>query len=458
MGPHTANRDTPVDLCVRLRSRQVLHRAWFAVRTSGLNSASVQTNRKIKSFDENWVSNLDKIARRLKAGTFDFVDEIGIAPPKGKGKQGRRPIVLAPIENRVVRRAILEVLQGYGDAASKPRNRWPGMPAIRDIMDTRTSVGGIRGRGVPLGLALIDQAVREGQHFFVRSDIKNFFTRIPVSKVNDFVRDAVADTRFAAMFEKALATNLTNKEELDDLRLLKLFPDDETGVAQGSALSALAGNITLKEFDAAMNGRGILCVRYIDDFILMGRSYEKVRTAYLSARATLKQMGMDVYDLDDTRARKDGKVDFGNIYDGTDVLGYRISGRSRQPCAASRKSFLQKIDHVVTEAEREMAAAARGISSSHVRRYHQSMDMLHKIAWGWSQSFCHTTAKQFFESLDREIDVRIEALRREAHRLTKSGSADLRRRVMGVHLLTDTQPRALPEVAPAAPVKGAIAA
>jgi RNA-directed DNA polymerase len=447
-----------VDLCARLRSKQVLHRAWAAVKASGLSSVSVRTIQRINSFDENWINNLARIARRLKAGTFDFVDEVGIAPPKGRGKQGRRPIVLAPIENRIVRRAILEVLQGYGEAAPKPRNRWSGIPAIRKIMDTRTSVGGIRGRGVSHGLSLIDLAVREGQHFFVRSDIKDFFTRIPITKVNDFVRDAVADEKFAALFEKALATNLINKEELEDLHLLKLFPDDETGVAQGSALSALAGNITLKEFDAAMNGRGILCVRYIDDFILLGSNYKNVLAAYRSARSILRQMGMDVYDLDDTKACRAGKVDAGTLHEGTNVLGYRISGRSRQPCPAACKNFLQKIDQVVTDAKREMAAAAHGTSSSHLHRYHQSMVMVHKITWGWSQSFCHTTAGHVFESLDRQIDIRIEALQREARNLAKSGSADVRRRVMGVHLLKDTRPRPLPEVRPSAAIGEAIAA
>ena len=53
---------------------------------------------------------------------------------------------------------------------------------------------------------------------------------------------------------------------------LSLFPNETIGVAQGSALSALAGNIALREFDAEMNSRGLVCVRYIDDFMLLGGS------------------------------------------------------------------------------------------------------------------------------------------------------------------------------------------
>jgi hypothetical protein len=314
-------------------------------------------------------------------------------------------------------------------------------------METRTSVGGIRERGVPHGLALIDQAIREGHHWFIRSDIQNFFTRIPLFDVNDFIRKSVPDQAFADLFEAALSTNLTNRVELEERQHFLLFPDSETGVAQGSALSALAGNIALRHFDEQMNGREIVCVRYIDDFILLGKSRAKVRAAFASAQKLLARMGMDVYAPNDEKARKEGKVDAGNIHDGTDVLGYRISAGSRQPSAAAQRTLLLKLDKVVVDAKREMRHAAGGISSpSHLNRYHQSMVMLHKIAWGWSQSFRHTTARHVFEVLDDQIDRRIAELRIYAFTLTKGAASAVRRRVAGTHLLADTKFHPLPEI------------
>jgi RNA-directed DNA polymerase len=435
------------ELCLRLRSRQVLHRAWAAVRSSGLASPSIETNRSIRKFDESWITNLERLSGKLRDGKFNFDGEKGIPVPKGKGKSGFRPLVLAPIENRIVRRAILEVLQGYGEDRAPARNRWSGIPSIVQIMETRTSVGGIRERGVPHGLALIDQAIGEGHHWFVRSDIQNFFTRIPLFDVNDFVRQSVPDQRFAELFEAALSTNLTNRLELEERQHFLLFPDTETGVAQGSALSALAGNIALRHFDEQMNGREIVCVRYIDDFILLGKSQAKVRAAFSSAQKLLARMGMDVYAPSDAKALKDGKVDAGNIHDGTDVLGYRISGGSRQPCAAAQRTLLLKLDKVVVDAKREMKLAADGKASpSHLHRYHQSMVMLHKIAWGWSQSFRHTTARHVFEALDDQIDRRIVELRTYAFAVTKGAASNVRRRVAGTHLLADTEFYPLPEI------------
>jgi len=248
------------DLCKRLRSREVLHRSWAAVKQSGLSSPSATTVSAIKSYDESWLNNVEQISKRLRNGTFAFGGEQGITIPKGKGK-GFRPVVMAPIDNRVVRRAILEVLQGFGSSTSPSRKRWPGVPAVKQVMETRTSVGGIKNRGVPHGLSLIDDAVRSGKSWFVRSDIKEFFTRIPLAQVNEFISRAVADQQFAELFKTALATNLTNKAEPEERDQFILFPDADVGVAQGSALSALAANIALRDFDEQMNGRGIVCVR-----------------------------------------------------------------------------------------------------------------------------------------------------------------------------------------------------
>ena len=315
----------------KLRSREVLHRAWATVRESGLSSPSEVTVKAIKSYDEKWLSNLEQIAKQLRAETFSFDAEEGVAISKGNGK-GHRPIVMAPVSNRVVRRAILEVLQGFGSEAPSPlQRRWPGVTAVRQVMGTRTSVGGIKECGVPHGLSLIDEAVRDGKSWFVRSDIKEFFTRIPLAQVNDFIANAISDGRFVSIFKDALRTNLANRSLLEERKQFKLFPSEDVGVAQDSALSALAANIVLQQFDEKMNEKGIVCVRYIDDFILLGATHAKVQKADAAARDYLKSMDMDVYDRADDAARRDGKFDEGNIYDGTDILGYRVSGLSRQP-------------------------------------------------------------------------------------------------------------------------------
>jgi RNA-directed DNA polymerase len=430
----------------RLRASRVLRNAWTKVRASGLESESSQTKQDTRRFEKDWPNALAKLQGRLRRGEFAFDGEKGVPLSKGRGKAGIRPIVLAPIENRIVRRAILEVLQGYGTADDPPRRRWAGVPEVRAVMATPTSIGGIPERGVPHGLSLIDQSVRAGLNWFVRSDIRNFFTKIPKPEVNRFIRDAVQDDQFATFFDSALATNLENQEELEERNQFKHFPNPKIGVAQGSALSALAGNIVLREFDTAMNGRGIVCVRYIDDFIMLGRSNTAVLAAYHSAKKMLSRIEMEVYELTDEAAVASGKVHSGNIYRGTDILGYRISGNSLQPSDASCRKLLIKLDKVVANAKEAMRTATTSIPASHALRYHQAAVTLHEIIWGWAQSFKYTTARQSFVSLDTEIDKRIVALGGAVQQLVGENGRETKRRVIGIHLLADTPPASLMEL------------
>ncbi|MGY4309000.1 RNA-directed DNA polymerase [Bradyrhizobium sp. USDA 4369] len=428
-----------------VRSRALLQRSWSIVRASGLNSLSEETVRKTKEFDANSLNHIERIAKKLRNGKFSFSDEIGVAPLKRSGN-GRRPIVVAPIENRVVRRAILEVLQGYELISDEKRRNFHGVDAIRKVMKTPTSVGGIAKRRVPYGLALIDSAVRDGHHWFVRSDIKDFFTRIPLADVNHFVRTAVNDEFFSDLFFQALKTNLANKEALQERKHFVLFPSDDTGVAQGSALSALAGNIILHDFDIEMNNRGIVCVRYIDDFILLGKSEKAVTAAFRSAQNRLLRLGMSVYDFTDEAARKAGKVDSGNIHNGTDVLGYRISAHALQPSRSAKRALFDKLDKIILEAERNMTSAASGRSHSHTRLYHHALSLMHRTIWGWSQAFKHANVPHVLQQLDAQIDQRILMLQDKTRELTRCASPLVKRRVTGIHLLQDTHGHPLPEI------------
>lgn len=440
-----------MDLYKRLRTRYVLQQAWRKVRASGALSASDTTKRQIAEFDRNWPARLDRIAEDLRKKRFRFSDEKGLAIPKGPNKTGYRPIVVTPIANRIVRRALLDVMQGYGSAQDHPRNQWAGVPEIISILETATSVGGLRNKGVQHGLAIIDGAVRDGKSFFIRSDIKNFFTSIPKRSIVDFVADAVCDEDFSLLFQEALETNLANEEDLNERKLLTLFPTPEVGVAQGSALSALAGNIALNEFDQAMNGRGIVCVRYIDDFILLGPEAHKVRSAYNSARARLSQLGMDAYDLEEAGSSSSTKVASGNIHSGTDFLGYRISGLSRQPCQAATRRLMDKIDAVVTRTSQQMR---RGAPHGKAEGLYQAMDEINEIVWGWSQSFRFSTTRHVMQGIDADIDERLTELQRIAYDAIAL-NPHRRRKLIGVTPIGETVFEELPA---ATKDKGKIAA
>src|SRR5260370_34716264 len=120
-----------VSPCGIVRKRDVLHSAWRKVRENGLSSLSQDTREQVFAFDADAAKVLRRISDQLRRGRFEFVPQKGVAK-KRKGKSPR-PLVIGAIENRVVQRAILDVLQE--------------MPFIRSVLDTPTSIGGVPKRG-----------------------------------------------------------------------------------------------------------------------------------------------------------------------------------------------------------------------------------------------------------------------------------------------------------------------
>ena len=102
-------------------------------------SSSAVIRREIDVFAENATANINSLSSRLAGGTFIFKPARGVPIPKssadGKKKSSKiRPIVIAPIENRIVQRALLETLLS--------------LETLQVFAENPYSFGGIRKRGI----------------------------------------------------------------------------------------------------------------------------------------------------------------------------------------------------------------------------------------------------------------------------------------------------------------------
>ena len=424
MGPDKEKAAVMAKLYAKVHSVGVLQDAWRKVRENGLNSISEDTYRQVTVFDENPIRHLRTIQDQLRQRRFSFSSQTGVKIKRGKKKP--RPLVIAPIKNRLVQRAVLDVLQGQ-------------VPAVKKVLDTRTSIGGIPGRGTRHGIALVQRAIEAGDRYYVRSDIEAFFTKIPRQNVINFVAEHVDDPQFVDLFRRATETELHNIDQLGEHR--NLFPIGEHGVAQGSPLSPLMGNIVLRDFDRDMNGRDITCVRYIDDFILLGPSLKAVRKAFAKASVMLANLGMDAYDPAENR----DKAAMGDVTGGIDFLGCQIHPGLVQPSVAARAKLLAEVEKVLAEGCRAMVAAAKATSGpAPKQRYAQTLVRVDRVVRGWGHAFSFCNGRQPFDTLDRRIDQRIAEFRHVAHALARNKGPTVTRRVMGVHLLSDTPTMPLP--------------
>jgi hypothetical protein len=78
------------------------------------------------------------------------------------------------------------------------------------------------------------------------------------------------DQKFIDLFYQGICIDLDNAEDLS--RQKDLFPYGDVGVGQGVCLSPFVGNLILSDFDKQMNAGDCVCIRYIDDIIIVAPS------------------------------------------------------------------------------------------------------------------------------------------------------------------------------------------
>ncbi|MBI3503288.1 MAG: hypothetical protein HY059_00490 [Proteobacteria bacterium] len=403
-------------LCLSVRKMTTLHAAWQHVRASGHSSANEDIQKETRRFEENALMHLRTIHEALRRQKFTFSPQKGIA--KKRARKTARPIVVAPIANRVVQRAILTVGQS--------------IPAIEKILNIPTSFGGITGTDAAIALAI--EKIRDGATWYIRSDIPSFFTRIPKLAILDYVRTSTLDEQYVQLFAAALAVELENAAALKQSDLYNIFPIGPIGVAQGSALSPLAGNILLREFDEGMNGLGITCIRYIDDFLILGPTKQKVTTAFRSAKRRLGGLGLDAYDPE----THSDKAESGQCSHGIDFLGCRITDGSVIPGKKARRALLDKISRAYADGIQSIQKAIAGKNQGAIsQRFAQSHTRVDRIVKGWGESFSFCNDRRPFTELDKQINGSIREFNGHVKRLIKSGDDLTMRRAIGITLLGD---------------------
>ncbi len=152
----------------------------------------------------------------------------------------------------------------------------------------------------------------------------------------------ISDQEFLELVNEASTVTLGNAESLGEDR--KVFPTDYEGVAQGSPLSPLFGNTLLFDFDKKLNGRGVICVRFVDDFVIMSSSEAKCRAAFKSAKNFLTDAGLECHDPFAEETSKD-KAEFGSAHSGGfSFLGFDCAPGLFQPNRKARANLLRKVN------------------------------------------------------------------------------------------------------------------
>jgi hypothetical protein len=317
--------------CLAVRSEGSLYKAWSVVRDNGLRSTSRKIREEIKDFSKDLSRHIHRINRQLLKGRFVFEPAIGLLLKK-KNKTSERPVVVAPIPSRIVQRSILNVVQS--------------IPAIAAQLKAGYNFGGIEGNefGVP---PAIEKALGAAQTsgYYIRTDIKSFFTAVPRDKAVSLISAQTGDGAFNQLLKQATDTELADMAKFGEK--VKLFPLADEGVAQGSCLSPLLCNFLLGDFDREMNGRGIICIRYIDDFIIFGPDRSATFKAFRSGLKLLNALGLEAYNPESADPEERKKADHGSTLDEIEFLGCDIRRNRVRPSKGARTKLLIGVKEIL---------------------------------------------------------------------------------------------------------------
>lgn len=387
----------PSDLIKAVNKLDNLERAWRVIQQNGRTSKSEHVRLELERFAEDAPHNLRSLMGRLVRRSFKFPKSKGVPIPKLDDKgtpTGKfRPIVLAPVESRIVQRAILNVLVEV--EALKPYAKTPysfgGMRSSRQRGDEARAD---ELSAVPAAIQAVLSEIENGARFIASADIRSFFTRISKDHVLRVIGSAVSDDEFLAFLRTAMDVELENLSQLREKAAD--FPIEELGVAQGNSLSPLLGNIALAHFDEAMNEGDCRCIRYIDDFIIMAPTQKAANARLRKAQVLLGELGMQ---LSPEKSSKGGTP----ITDGFDFLGITICPGIIRPSSKARRRFIESICTAFADSEKAMIGLKSGKGIERERSLIGTLKRVDGMIDGWGKHYWFCNDGQSLRSLDNQI-------------------------------------------------------
>jgi len=203
---------------------------------------------------------LQELHARLHRGAYRAKPSRRVYIPKPDGRQ--RPLGIAALEDKIVQRAVVEVLN-----------------AIYEVDFLGFSYGFRPGRGQHQALdALATAIARKKVNWVLDADIRGFFDAIDHGWLVKFVEHRIGDPRILRLIQKWLAAGVLEQGR---------WSSTEEGTPQGATVSPLLANVYLHYvFDLWVQqwrkrqARGeVIVVRYADDCAPRRRGKEAVTAA-----------------------------------------------------------------------------------------------------------------------------------------------------------------------------------
>ena len=227
-------------------------------------------------YGQDLEANLQNLHVRVQAGRYRAKPSRRVYIPKADGRQ--RPLGIASLEDKIVQRAVVEVLNAVYEA------------------DFRGFSYGFRpGRGPHHALdALAVGIARKKVNWVLDADIRDFFGQLDHVWLRRFLEHRIADKRVLRLIGKWLAAGVIEDGQ---------WTAGEEGSPQGASVSPLLANVYLHyvydlwvDWWRRQHAHGeVITVRFADDFIV-GFEYEEDARRFLAElRERLAKFGLELH-------------------------------------------------------------------------------------------------------------------------------------------------------------------
>ena len=228
------------------------------------------------SYGENLAGNLGDLLDRVNRGAYRARPSRRAYIPKSDG--GRRPLGIATLEDKILQRAVVEVLN-----------------AIYEEDFLGFSYGFRPGRRPHDALDALSVGItRKKVNWVLDADIRSFFTQIDQAWMLKFLEHRIADKRVLRLIQKWLRAGVIEEGE---------WSETPEGAPQGAAVSPLLANVYLHYvFDRWVSrwrkrrARGDMIVtRFADDFIVGFEHLGDARQFLTDLRRRLAEFNLELH-------------------------------------------------------------------------------------------------------------------------------------------------------------------
>jgi len=319
------------------------------------------------AFEEHLIVETRQLAEQLRGSTYRPKAVRRVQIPKPGRPDETRPLGIPTVRDRVVQRAVLNVVE-----------------PILDHQFHERSFGFRHGRGAHDALRVVEQKLQEGYVYVVDADLKSYFDSIPKNRLLKLIQEHISDSRMLKLIKMFLDQNIL--EELHEWTPI-------AGVPQGAVLSPVLSNLYLNPLDHEMDDAGFEMVRYADDFVVLCRSQFEAEVALQVIIEWVKQAGLTLHPT------KTKIVD--SRTDSFAFLGYSFRGDKIYPRRESQTKMKTRIN--------ELTPRKRSGSLVSI------VQELNRVLIGWFGYFRHCRWT-IFTDLDAKIRSRLRRLLLKRHR------------------------------------------